>query len=78
MKRMFIENTMTKTNIEFLSDLTRTYTTFIVGAGAMAYYASEILIKSVGYILTAGILYLFGWIIIMIWARENILKEETQ
>lgn len=67
---------MTKTHIEFLSDLTRTYTTFIVGAAAMAYYVSGILIKSVDYIILVEFVYIFVWLVIIIWAKEKILKEE--
>ncbi|MDP3728303.1 MAG: hypothetical protein Q8R18_02505 [bacterium] len=69
---------MTKTNIEFLSDLTRTYTTFIVGAAALAYYISGILIKSIALIIATELAYLFVWLIILDWAKEKILKEEIQ
>ncbi len=59
MKTILFKELMTKSSIEFLSDITRTYTTFIVGAGAMGYYVSEILIKSAAQIIITEIAYIF-------------------
>ncbi|MBI5797349.1 hypothetical protein HZA98_00410 [Candidatus Woesearchaeota archaeon] len=62
-------------NIEFLSDHTRTYTTFIVGAGAIAYYVSGIFIKSIALIIMIEILYLFVWLMILDRGRKELQKE---
>ena len=75
MKKKFLIKNMDKTNIEFLSDLTRTYTTFIVGATAMAYYVSGILINSAWYVIYVELIYIVVWLIMMNLAKK-IRKEE--
>lgn len=69
---------MTKTHIEFLSDLTRTYTTFIVGAGAIAYYVSGILIKSVTLIISIEAIYILVWLMILDWGKKKMKEEELK
>lgn len=61
--------------IEFLSDITRTYTTFVVGAGAMAYYLTAIFIKSLTYILIIEISYVSVWILLLRYAERKREQE---